>query len=158
MANVIAVVTPSAPRRVIAIGVLVCLGAMLLYLGFIMPAATLAWQGFMVAIGLLALFLADRVRRATLISIEMTDEVIQDSQGREICRLDDIVSVDSGALAFKPSGGFLIRTKHRGKRSWAPGIWWRIGRRIGIGGATSASQARYMADLIAMRLKDQEDK
>ena len=104
-----------------------------------------------------ALLLADRVRRATRISIEMTDQVLRDSRGREICRLDDIVSVESGALAFKPSGGFLIRTRHRGPRSWAPGIWWRIGRSIGIGGATSASQGRYMADLIAMRLRDKAD-
>ncbi len=153
MADVIAVVMPSAPRRVIAIGVLLCLGAMLLYLAFVTPLLSLGRQAFLLAVGISALLLADRVRRATQLSIEMTDEVIQDSQGQVICRLDDIVSVESGALAFKPSGGFLIRTKHRGERSWVPGIWWRVGRKIGIGGATSASQARYMADLIALRLK-----
>ncbi|MGR3343456.1 MAG: hypothetical protein ACU0DI_09590 [Paracoccaceae bacterium] len=154
MADVIAVVMPSAPRRAIAIGVLLCLGAMLLYLAFVTPSPSLGWQAFLLAVGISALFLADRVRRATQISIEMTDEVIQDSQGQVICRLDDIVSVESGALAFKPSGGFLIRTARPGARSWAPGLWWRIGRSIGIGGATSASQAKFMADLIAMRLKD----
>ena len=154
MANVIAVVMPSPPRRVIAIGVLLCLGAMLLYLAFVTPSSSLSWKAFLLALGISALLLADRVRRATQISIEMTDQVIQDSQGQVICRLDDIVSVESGALAFKPSGGFLIRTARPGVRSWAPGVWWRVGRKIGVGGATSASQARYMADLIAMRLKD----
>ena len=157
MADIVAAVSPSAPRRVVAIGVLLCLGAMALYLAFFISVPSLGWQAFLIALGMSALLLADRVRRATRISIEMTDQVLRDSRGREICRLDDIVSVESGALAFKPSGGFLIRTRHRGPRSWAPGIWWRIGRSIGIGGATSASQGRYMADLIAMRLRDKAD-
>ena len=37
-----------------------------------------------------------------------------------------------------------------------PGLWWRIGRRIGVGGVTPASQSKVMADLITARLIERD--
>jgi hypothetical protein len=75
-------------------------------------------------------------------------ERIYDDTGTELCRLDDIVEIERGLALFKPSGGFVLRVKTAGPRSWSPGLWWRAGRRVGVGGATSSRAGKHMADAI----------
>ncbi len=153
MDDMVAQISPSPFRRVIAVGILLTLGGLLIYLALSRPPAALIWQAFLLVTGGLVLYLADQVRRATALTIELSEGRIVDSSGRELCRLDEIVSIDRGAFAFKPSNGFLIRLKSRKPRVWAPGLWWRTGRRVGVGGVTPASQAKFMSDMIAYRLK-----
>ena len=154
MDDMVAQISPSPFRRVVAVGILLTLGGLLIYLALSRPPAALIWQAFLLVTGGLVLYLADQVRRATALTIELSEGRIVDSSGRELCRLDEIVSIDRGAFAFKPSNGFLIRLKSRKPRVWAPGLWWRTGRRVGVGGVTPASQAKFMSDMIAYRLKD----
>jgi len=146
----VAIITPSPTRRGISFGIIAALGGMLLYVVFSSPPASLIARVFLLVVGVGMLVLADKLRRATALSIVMTDTALMDSNGREICRLDDVTGVERGAFAFKPSNGFLLRTKSRMKRSWAPGLWWRFGRKIGVGGATSARQTKFMAEAIAV--------
>lgn len=155
--RILAEITPQGPRRVVAVAMLLALGGLLAYLTFTMPAGPVFVRLLLVLAAALALVLADRVRRATLSQIQMTDDVIRDTSGLTLCRLEDVTSVERGAFAFKPSNGFLIRTTNPGSRVWMPGLWWRFGRRIGVGGVTSASQAKFMAELIALRLRGDLD-
>jgi len=150
--KVVAQVAPSPGRRFLAVAMMVVLGTMVVYLTFSAPPASLFWRVFLLVVGVAALFLADMLRRSTLYKIELTDEVLRDTAGRELCRLDNIAAIERGAFAFKPSHGFLIRTKIPQSRVWAPGLWWRFGRRIGVGGVTPSGQAKFMAELIALRL------
>jgi hypothetical protein len=62
--------------------------------------------------------------------------------------------VDRGTFAFKPSNGFLLRTETRQPRLWQPGLYWRTGRRIGVGGITRAAESKALADLIAIKLAE----
>lgn len=152
--DIVAQITPSPFRRWMAVAILAVLGGLLIYLALSRPPASLILQAFLLVTGGLVLFLADRVRNATALTIEMSDGRIVDSSGRELCRLDEIASVERGAFAFKPSNGFLIRLKDRKPRVWAPGLWWRIGRRVGIGGVTPVSQTKFMSQMIAYQLRD----
>ncbi|MGB5557382.1 MAG: hypothetical protein WBN04_05150 [Paracoccaceae bacterium] len=154
MEEMIARISPSPFRRVLAIGILLVLGGLLIYLALARPPAELIWQAFLLLTGGLVLYLADQVRRATALTIELSDGRIFDSAGRELCRLDEIKSIERGAFAFKPSNGFLIHLKSRKPRVWAPGLWWRTGRRVGVGGVTPASQAKFMSEMIAYQLRD----
>lgn len=156
MDDMVARISPSPFRRALAIGILLTLGGLLIYLAMVRPPGALIWQAFLLVTGGLVLYLADQVRRATALTIEFSDGRITDSAGRELCRLDDIQSIERGAFAFKPSNGFLIHLKSRKPRVWAPGLWWRTGRRIGVGGVTPASQAKFMSDMIAYRLREPE--
>ncbi len=136
-----------------ALGILWALGVMLVYLGFTAPLEGLGGRVAFIGLGAAAMFFADKLRRATLLQIEMTEEEIRDTDGRLICRLDNIKAVERGMLAFKPSNGFLLTLHEPMERAWAPGLWWRFGRKVGIGGITPGSQGKFMADLIAMKLK-----
>ncbi|MDJ0630030.1 MAG: hypothetical protein QNJ44_17360 [Rhodobacter sp.] len=151
--KVLAAVTPSPARRWLAIGMMVVLGGLLVYIALAAPPQGLFFRVFMLAVGVGALLLAERLRRSTMVSIELTEAGLRDTDGRELCRFDNIAAVERGAFAFKPSNGFLVRLKSPMGRVWQPGLWWRYGRRIGVGGVTPASQAKFMADLIAMKLK-----
>lgn len=78
-----------------------------------------------------------------------------DDSGHVLCTLEDIDRVERGFALFKPSSGFVLTLKVPGARGWSPGLWWRYGRRIGVGGATPGRAGRYMADAItaAMAMK-----
>ena len=84
-------------------------------------------------------------------------EGLRDGNGRLLCRMDQIAGVDRGAFAFKPSNGFLVKLKEPMPRVWQPGLWWRLGRRIGVGGVTPAGQGKFMADMIALKLRGDHD-
>lgn len=148
----IAVLTPSFIRRVMSLLMLSILGILLIYLAFNSGATPVFGQVVLIGMGVGVLLVADRLRRATRNSITMTTDEIFDSSGTRICLVADIASVDRGAFAFKPSGGFLIRLNTSAGFHWSPGLWWRMGKRVGVGGATPQGQARFMAEAISARL------
>lgn len=132
---------------------LLALGLLLLYLAVDTPPASLFLQVFLIALGLGSLLMAESIRRATATGLVLTEEGLIDGTGRVLCSFDNIEGVERGAFAFKPSNGFLVRLRRPEPRAWQPGLWWRFGRRLGIGGVTPAGQGKYMADVIALRLR-----
>ncbi len=146
--EVLATVSASTGRRVLGLGALGLLGVMMIYIALDRSPAV-GWQVFFVGIGLGAIWLADAMRRATASKIELTPLVLRDADGTVIARVADIQGMDRGFFAFKPSNGFLLKTATPGSRQWRPGLWWRTGRRIGIGGMTPGSQTKYMSEILA---------
>lgn len=152
--GIYAIVAASPARRIFGCAVLLLLGGLLLYVALASPPSA-GWLIFMLVFGLGALWLAEMVRRTGLGHVELTATELRDSQGRVLARIEDIARVERGAFAFlKPSNGFTLRLKAPKPRAWAPGLWWRLGRRVGVGGITSAGQAKFMAEQIAFRLED----
>ncbi|MEL6682021.1 MAG: hypothetical protein AAFQ09_05180 [Pseudomonadota bacterium] len=150
--GIYAVVQASPARRLFACGVLYALGLVVLYTTFAQPP-TAGWLVFMLVFGGAALWFAEALRRATQLHIELTETEIRDSGGAVLAKLEDVKGVDRGVFAFKPSNGFTLVMHTKKPRSWAPGLWWRLGRRVGVGGVTSAGQSRLMAEQIAFRLR-----
>ena len=83
----------------------------------------------------------------------LTDTDLRDSDGVVLARLDQIIRVDRGAMAMKPANGFTLVLDARQPFGWAPGMWWRLGRRVGVGGVAVAHQAKFMAEVIAERMQ-----
>lgn len=146
--EVLAVVEASAPRRWLALGVLAGVGLLSIYIALASPPAP-AWLVFLIAVGAAALWLAHRLYLATEHRIELTRTEIRASSGERIALVADVEGLDRGVFAFKPSNGFLIRVKTPGSRVWQPGMWWRLGRRIGVGGVTPGSQTKAMAEILS---------
>mgnify|MGYP001793341325 FL=1 len=154
--GIYAVVHASAARRLFAYGVLFALGALVLYTALARPPE-IGWLVFMLCFGIGALWLAERLRRATRLSIILTETELRDSSGMLLASMNDIKAVNRGAFAFKPSHGFTLVLQNKRPRGWAPGLWWRLGRRVGVGGVTSAGQAKFMAEQIALRVAKRAD-
>lgn len=149
--GVFAQVQASPSRRVFAYAVQAALGFLILYTTLVQPPA-LHWMIFMLVFGVAMLWQAERMRRATTRTIFLTEDALRDSTGQILARIDEIQSVERGTFAFKPSNGFTLVLDSKKPRAWAPGLWWRLGRRVGVGGVTNAGQSKFMAERISMML------
>ena len=88
--------------------------------------------------------------------IVLTESELRSTEGDRIARVDEIEALDRGVLAFKPSNGFMVRTRTAQPRAWRPGLWWRVGRRVGIGGVTPGGQTKAMAEILAALMAERE--
>lgn len=155
--EVLATVSASTGRRFLGLVSLGVLGVLLIYIAFVRPPE-LIWQLFLIAVGGIALWMADAMRRATASRVELTPKGLRDADGTVIAAIEDIQSMDRGFFAFKPSNGFLLKLRSGAGegRIWRPGLWWRMGRRIGIGGMTPGNQTKFMSDVLAALLAERE--
>ncbi|MCB1312551.1 MAG: hypothetical protein KDK29_12040 [Sedimentitalea sp.] len=153
--TVLARVQASPVRRWIGVAMLGLIGALVLYAAMTTPPSPL-WELFLVGVGALAFFLAARMWQATGAVIELTETELRDSSGDAIAAVAEITGIERGAFAFKPSHGFLVRTRAPGPRAWRPGMWWRIGRRVGIGGVTPGAQTKAMSEILAQMLASRD--
>lgn len=153
--EVLAVVRASTGRRVLGIVSLGLLGVLLIYIALSQPPA-LGWQVFLIVVGAASLWCMEAMRRATASAVELTPKVLRDADGTVIAKVADIQGMDRGFFAFKPSNGFLLKTATPGPRMWRPGLWWRTGRRIGIGGMTPGSQTKFMSEVLAAMMASRE--
>lgn len=141
------VLTASMPRRVFGTAMLGGLGLLLVWMALATNPA-FPWRVALVAVGAGALWLARGLWLSTAGHVVLTGEGLVDQDGRVLAAMDDIAEVDRSAFAFKPSNGLLVKLKGRAVPGWAPGLWWRYGRRLGIGGVTASGDGRAMADLL----------
>ena len=154
--EVVATLAASAPRRMMGIVVLGLLGGLLIYAGLAQPQQMIAWQLALIVAGGGTLFMAERMRRASVVTLELTRNELRERGGQVLARLDQIEAVNRGAFAIKPSNGFVLVTRQPQMRRWAPGLWWRLGRRIGVGGVTPPSQTKFMAEMIQVLLTERD--
>lgn len=139
---------PSGPRRWFSVGVQGVLGLILLYVAVVQPPAVLGLQVFLLAMGVVALAGCSRAWAAASGTIVLRPEGLVDHTGRVIAALDEVEKVDRALFSFKPSNGFLIKMNTRQGRAWVPGMWWRFGYRVGIGGILPGSQTKLVADTL----------
>lgn len=152
----IAVLRAAPGRRVFAMTVMLALAGLLILSAVTRPPAP-GWQAVLVVFAGLALLGAEALRRATRPALHLHADALRDSDGTLLARLEDVTRVERGAFAFKPSNGFVLHLRARQPRAWQPGLWWRMGKRLGVGGTVSAGASRVMADQIALRLAQRGD-
>ncbi len=147
---------PVAPaRRGLGLVVLYGLGALLIYLIFDSFAGVGA-AAIMLVMACACFWAAERMRAAAGVEVLLTADQIVTSTGLVLADLDNVLGVNRGALSVKPSTGFTLMTKTPQPRSWCPGVWWRFGRRVGIGGITGAGAAKFMAEQIALHVAERD--
>lgn len=148
--DIVISIAPSPGRRWIGVLALAGLGVLLLSLVF-EPTGGL-WRLLFLGLSVGAFLSADRLRRATADSVVLTETVIRTGSGRILAHISNVKGIERGALAFKPSNGFLVRLHEPEGKGWAPGLWWQRGRLLGIGGVIPGGQSRAMAELLAALL------
>ncbi len=154
MAEELARIKASTGRRYLGVGTLLALGVLLIYVAFNTPPASILWQVFLIGLGGLSLWCSQIMWRSTAIELILTDEALSDSTGEILARSDEIERVNRGMFAAKPSNGFTILLKSPGTRVWRPGIWWRLGRRVAVGGVTAGHQTKPVADILTFKVAE----
>ncbi|MCY4333559.1 MAG: hypothetical protein OXC60_02665 [Litoreibacter sp.] len=155
MSDVITNIVPSAPRRAFGAGVLYLLGGLLISVGVTEPPSAMS-AAFLITFGAFCLYSGWRMWKVTGRVIELTSEELRLSDGTLICKIDDIHKVDRSFFAFKPSNGFLVTLKTKYPTAWIPGLWWRSGKRIGVGGVTPGASGKFMADTLTAMLAQRD--
>jgi hypothetical protein len=151
----LAEVRVTALRRYTGVAILFALGVTLLYVATRTPPV-LYLQIMMIAAGIAAFFGARGVWRASGSAVILTREGLRDADGTSIAPLDQIELVDGGFFAFRPSNGFTVRLRSPMPAKWRPGLWWRLGRRIGVGGMTPRQSGKFMVDMLAEVRKESD--
>ncbi len=151
----LAALTPSPTRRYLASGMMVVLGIVLIQVAISGWDSSVPSYLALAVLGLASLAVAWRMHRATSNSLHLRSDGIRSSDGTIIAEVNNISRVELGLFAFKPSNGFLIVLKTPMDRAWHPGLWWRLGRRIGIGGVTPRAEGKVMAERLHMLLQKQ---
>lgn len=146
--RIIMVLGASAPRLWMGVICVFGLAVLLFWITFVGRPAMI-YQVFFLAGGGLSLWMADRLRRAGQERIVLTNKALKTESGRVLTHVDNVRSVERGALAFKPPNGFLVRLNKPAGRGWVPGLWWQFGRVIGVGGVVPAGQSRAMAEALS---------
>ncbi len=143
--------TPSPLRRVTGVVMLAGFGVMAAIAGTEIPADRMALRILLPLAGLGLVWFAWRTWQATARGVELTpDDLRESGSGRVLARIGDIATVDNSAIAlFKPAGGFVITLNGAAPPGWAPGLWWRLGRRVGVGGTTARVEAKAMAAMLS---------
>jgi len=141
-------------KRWFAILCVAALGGVLIWVAVAEPPEHLWATMFLLGFGGLSLWLAERMRQATAGQLLLTDAGLEDGDGRLIAPIGRIVAVSRGAFAFKPSNGFVLTMDRGDGFAWQPGLWWRIGRRIGVGGVISGAEGKFMAEMVDVLLSE----
>jgi hypothetical protein len=139
---------PSPPRLWFSILALGALGTLMLWIALAHPPAELGWRVALLVGGGAISWGAVRLVALKDRALVLTRTALRDTLGGEICRVDDIEALNRGVFAFKPARGFVLTLSARGEGTWVPGLWWRIGRSIGVGGMTGAAETKLMAEMI----------
>lgn len=143
----------STGRRLIGIGALLLLCMIPLWHGYDNDIGT-DKRLALIVLGLAGLFGAMRIWQSSRVELELTPSELRESGGRQIVRVADIVKIDREAFEIlKPTNGFVIVTRESMPLVVSPGIWWRFGKRIGVGGFTGAGEGKAMAELLQEMLK-----
>lgn len=156
MSEPIHVLHPSAPRRAVGFAMQVALGLLLIWIAVVHPPENPLWLVFLVIAGIAVLMLARKGWIGSRAAIVLDAEGLRGSDGRPIALLADIASVDRALFSFKPSNGFLVRLRAPAPRAWVPGMWWRVGRRVGIGGVTGGAQTKLLADALSVLVAERD--
>ena len=131
---------------------------MLLWLAVVHPPSSVAWLVFLVVLGVAILVLAQMAWRGSSQGIVLREDGLFAEDGAPIAPLDDIASVDRALFSLKPSNGFLVRLARPLGRAWVPGMWWRLGRRVGIGGVTRGADTKIVADALATMVARRDER
>ncbi|MEP5761768.1 MAG: hypothetical protein ABJ327_21145 [Litoreibacter sp.] len=154
--GVVVELVPSMMRRVSGAGVLYALGLMMIYIAMSQPPEGLHWILLLFAAGGVSVFGGYKMWELSDQSIELTQHGLRMSDGTVIAGLADIVKVDRSFFAFKPSNGFVISLNVSHPIYWVPGLWWRVGKQIGVGGLTPAGDGKALADTLSALLAERD--
>ena len=151
--RIVAEAQASGGRRIFGLASLIGLGGLLTWLA-LSQNMDVQWRALLLALALGGFLLGAAFWRATELRLTLTETALLDSRGRIVASVAEVQKVDRSAFAMKPSNGFVLTLAHRGTRVWCPGIWWRLGRRVAVGGVLPGHETRAMADALAILVAD----
>lgn len=149
MSEIFARLPLATGRRWVGVIALGLIGVGLIYSGFVYPPSTLLGRLAVFLLGCLLVLQAYWNLKAKYGALILKEDGLWVEGGPQLAALDNIKAVQVGPFALKPSNGFAVVLLEPVPLKWVPGLYWCVGRRIGVGGATNPSQSKAMAELLS---------
>ncbi|WP_138464985.1 hypothetical protein [Poseidonocella sp. HB161398] len=143
---------PSKTRIILTVLVLAAVAVVCLYVAAGEGGQGAAARLMLAAVAVAAALGAVAVWRSGARGLLLYPDRIAESGGDTVLWLADIARLERGAFAFKPANGVVVSLRRPGSLRWVPGLWWRTGARVGIGGMTPKAATKAFADLLERRL------
>ncbi|MEM9798014.1 MAG: hypothetical protein AAF919_16090 [Pseudomonadota bacterium] len=147
---------PSPARRSVGLMIQLGLGLLLLWIALAHPPEALSWRVFLLVLGGGALALSWRGWTGSAQAIVLDASGLRSETGEVIAPLSAVRKVDRSLFAIKPSNGFLVVLETPLGRAWRPGMWWRLGRHVGVGGVTGAAETKLVADTFSAMVAERD--
>jgi hypothetical protein len=138
----------SPTKRIVIALIGLSVGGLIVYSAMTSASHSIIFKAALLLGGVITLLITLRTYQALGQSIFLTEQGLFLDSGQKLVAIEEVESVNRSAFAFKPSNGFVIVTRQSGQTGWAPGLWWRVGRSLGIGGSTPPAEGKFMADKI----------
>ncbi len=143
----LAIINPPTIKRYFFTILSLILSVLLLYEGFAIYFASGERLGF-ILVGLLLSGLTYLFYFNTGKALILYHDRMVSTDGELLFELHNISSIENGLFSFKPSNGVLFHLKEPMPSKWKLGLWWRIGKRVGIGGCTQKSSINLAVEII----------
>lgn len=144
-------------RRLFAAAMFALLAIVLLKIGF-SGTGPLWGRVLLVLFGGAVVAMGLWLWQATEGGVVLADGALRLESGEVLARIDEIERVERGAFAMKPAGGFVLKMKHKQPLGWAPGLWWRRGRTVAVGGVIHPASGKAMAQFIEAQMAENAQK
>lgn len=154
MDNIILKLKPSRGRRIVGAVLLMLCGFFILFYTVFAAQDALFFRVAALLIGALFLWQAQWNLRVSNTTITLTKEGLYAANGDLICRVSNMVEIDDGWFSFKPSNGFLVRLYEAEDPKWARGLYWRIGKRLGVGGAIEPAEVKALSAQLSLLIRE----
>ncbi len=150
MTNYIVKIQPSASRRFFSIFILCLSAGVMIYFAITDPAQSIVLKLILLSLAGIFLWQVQANLRFPNAALLLKRDGLYDDQCEIICSLSNIALVDRGWFSIKPSNGFLLRLHEKASIKWLPGVYWRIGKRMGVGGAINPTQTKEFSDKLLL--------
>ena len=149
--KVIFEVHPAPARRGLALVFMIVLAFMLIYTAITLETGFL-YRVLLLVLGVVTMMGARSMARGTRGTVQLKKSGLYLSDGTVLADIDNVEKVERGLFAFKPSNGFAVKLKSKQPGAFVPGMFWRIGKTVGVGGVLNAGASKAMADMMAGEL------
>ena len=78
--------------------------------------------------------------------------------GSVICKIDDIERIDVSPYTFKSANGFIVILKTKSSFKSIPGLYWRLGKRLSIGGLVSKNESKFLSQTLLSFFEENKNK
>ena len=154
MSDVILKIKPSAGRRIFGIIILCLVAVIMMNYAFGDKAQSIVLRFILLLMAVVFLWQAQANLRFIGAALILKREGLFDDQGALICSLSNINQIDRGWISFKPSNGLLVRMHKPMALKWSPGLYWRFGKSLGIGGMVSPVLTKEMSDKLLLLMQE----
>ena len=107
---------------------------------------------------LLALWFKSFLNRYSKMGFLINQEGLFNLDKSLICRIDEIDQIDTSPYTFKSANGFIVILKTKNSFKTVPGLYWRLGKRISIGGLIAKNESKFVSSTLLQFFEKQKNR